>query len=93
VYGVSFTLTEETRASIRAQAVERAVTAARADADAMAGAAGLSVTSVETMSTSGGFSPVERFDAAESAADGARTTFEPGPVTVSVTVDVTYRAD
>jgi uncharacterized protein YggE len=92
VYGVSFTLSEETRASLRAQAVERAVTAARADADAMAGAAGLSVTSVETMSTSGGFSPVERVDLAESAADGARTTFEPGPVTVSVTVDVTYRA-
>jgi uncharacterized protein YggE len=44
------------------------------------------------MSTSGGFSPVERVDLAESAADGARTTFEPGPVTVSVTVDVTYRA-
>ena len=92
VYGVSFTLTEETRASLRAQAVERAVTAARADADAMAGAAGISVTSVETMSTSGGFSPVERADLAESAGDGARTTFEPGPVTVSVTVDVTYRA-
>ena len=92
VYGVSFTLSEETRASLRAQAVERAVTAARADADSMAGAAGLSVTSVETMSTSGGFSPVERVDLAESAADGARTTFEPGPVTVSVTVDVTYRA-
>ncbi|WP_152039894.1 SIMPL domain-containing protein [Salinigranum salinum] len=92
VHGVSFTLTDETRAALRAQAIDRAVTAARADADAMAGAAGLSVTSVETMSTSGGFVPVERFDVAESAADGARTTFEPGPVSVSVTVDVTYRA-
>jgi hypothetical protein len=92
VHGVSFTLTDETRAALRAQAIDRAVTAARADADAMAGAAGLSVTSVETMSTSGGFVPVERFDVTESAADGARTTFEPGPVSVSVTVDVTYRA-
>jgi uncharacterized protein YggE len=92
VRGVSFTLTDETRAALRAQAIDRAVTAARADADAMAGAAGLSVTSVETMTTAGGFSPVERFDVAESAADGARTTFEPGPVGVSVTVQVTYRA-
>ena len=92
VQGVSFTLTEETRAALRTQAIERAVVAARADADAMAGAAGLSVTSVETMSTSGGFTPGERFDVAESAADGARTTFEPGPVSVSVTVQVTYRA-
>ena len=91
VHGVSFTLTDETRAALRAQAIERAVTAARADADAMAGAAGLSVASVETMSTSGGFTPVERFDVAESA-DAARTEFEPGPVRVSVTVDVVYRA-
>jgi uncharacterized protein YggE len=92
VGGVSFTLTEETRAELRSQAIERAVTAARADADAMAGAAGLSVTSIQTMSTSGGFTPVERLDLAESAASGGQTTFEPGPVTVSATVDVTYRA-
>ena len=91
VQGVVFTLTDETRASLRAQAIERAVTAARADADAMAGSVDHSITGVETMSTTGGFAPVERF-AAESAADGARTTFEPGPVSVSVTVDVTYRA-
>ena len=92
VQGVSFTLRDETRASLRTAAIERAVTAARADADAMAGAAGLSVTSIESMSTSGGFTPVERFDIAESDAGGARTTFEPGPVSVSVTVQVTYRA-
>jgi hypothetical protein len=92
VQGVSFTLTDGTRADLRAQAIDRAVTAARADADAMAGAAGLSVASVQTMSTSGGFTPVERLSVAESAGDGAATTFEPGPVTVSVTVDVTYRA-
>lgn len=91
VQGVVFTLTDETRASLRAQAIERAVTAARADADAMAGSVDRSITGVETMSTTGGFAPVERF-AAESAADGPRTTFEPGPVSVSVTVDVTYRA-
>lgn len=92
VQGVSFTLTDETRAALRAQAIERAVTAARADADAMADTVGLSVTGIETMSTSGGFTPVERFDVAESDAGGARTTFEPGPVSVSVTVQVTYRA-
>jgi hypothetical protein len=92
VQGVSFTLTDETRATLRSQAIERAVVAARADADAMAGAAGLSVTTVETMTTSGGYTPVERFEVAEATADGARTTFEPGPVSVSVTVQVTYRA-
>jgi hypothetical protein len=91
VRGVSFTLTPETRASLRAQAIDRAVAAARADADTMAGAADLSITGVESVSTSGSVSPVERF-AAESAADGPQTAFEPGPVVVSVTVDVRYRA-
>jgi hypothetical protein len=92
VRGVAFTLSAETRATLRAQAVERAVSAARADADAMAGAAGLAVTGVESMSTTGGFVPVQRFAVDEAAADGARTTLEPGPVSVSVTVSVTYRA-
>ena len=91
VQGVSFTLTEETRASLREQAISRAVTAARGDADAMAGAADLSITGIESMSTSGGFVPTERF-AVEADAGGASTTFEPAPVRVSVTVSVTYRA-
>ena len=94
VQGVSFTLTEETRASLRTEAIERAVTAARTDADAMAAAEGLSVTGVHQMSTAGGFVPVEQFAVAEDAGAGARsTTFEPGPVSVSVTVSVTYTAD
>ena len=92
VSGVTFTLSEETRADLRAQAIQRAVTATRADADAMASVAGLSVTGIQTMSTSGGFTPVERFEQAASDAGGAQTTFEPGPVTVSATVEITYRA-
>jgi hypothetical protein len=92
VYGVTFTLSEQVRADLRQEAIQRAVTAARADADAIAGAAGLSVTSVKSVSTSGGFTPAERFEAVAPDAGGARTTFEPGPVTVSATVEITYRA-
>jgi hypothetical protein len=92
VRGVQFTLADETHATLRTQAIERAVAAARADADAMTAAAGLSVTGVESMSTSGGFTPVERVETADAAGDRAATTFEPGPVSVSVTVQVTYRA-
>lgn len=93
VEGVTFTLADETRAELRAQALEAAMTSARADADAIAGAADLTVTGVHEASTVAdyGYTPV--FRAAESADGGAATTFEPGPVTVSATVQVTYTAN
>lgn len=91
VDGVQFTLTDDTRRDLRAQALADAVTAARADADTVAAAAGLSVTGVRTVSTGGNVAPV--FDArfAESG-DGESTTLEPGPVRVSAAVSVTYTA-
>jgi len=62
------------------------------DADAIAAAADLSVTGVQSASTGGGYSPV--YEMRETAADsgGVPTEFNAGSVTVSATVDVTYRA-
>lgn len=93
VTSVQFTLREETRASLREQALTSAVEGARADADTVAAAAGLSITGIEHVSTSGGVSPVfdGRFD--EGAAGGAPTVLEPGPVTVEATVSITYTAE
>lgn len=93
VDGVQFTLRDGTRASLREDALTSAVGAARADADTIATAADLSITGVEHVSTSGGFTPV--FDARVEQADGggAVTTLEPGPVTVEATVSVTYTAE
>ena len=93
VEGVTFTLSDETRAELRAQALGAAMTSARANADAIAGAADLTVTGVHEASTVAdyGYTPV--FRAAESDAAGAQTTFEPGPVTVTATVQVTYAAN
>jgi hypothetical protein len=91
VDGVTFTLSEEARADLRAQALDRAVTAARADADAIAAAAGLAVTDVREASTAAdvGFRPVYRVAEADA---GASTTLEPGSVTVTASVHVTYGA-
>ena len=93
VYGVAFTLSDERRADLRSQAVENAVAAARADADAAAGAAGLSVDSVRTITVEdeGAVSPfLARAEAAD--AGGAATSFDPSPVSVRASVRVTYAA-
>jgi len=93
VDSVQFTLSDGVRADLRAEALTRAVDAARADADAIAAAAGMEVTGVRTASTGGAFYPGPYASFDERAADaGASTTFRPGPVTVSATVSMTYAA-
>jgi hypothetical protein len=94
VQGVTFTLTDETRADLREEALRAAMDAARTDADTLADAANLSIAGVHSVSTSGGFTPVDTRVAYETAdAGGASTSFEPGPVTVTATVSVTYEAE
>lgn len=86
--GVQFTLTEETRAELRDVAIRDAMANARADADTIAEAAGVTVAGLHSASTGGvSFIPFEARggDAAESP-----TVIEPGPVTVSANVQVTY---
>lgn len=90
VYGVAFTLSDDARADLREQALERAMADSRADADVVAAAADLSVTGVRSVSIGGDYGPI--YAVRESAADagGAGTQFDAGPVTVHATVDVTY---
>ena len=89
VWGVSFTLSADTRADLRAEAVGNAVADARIDADAAADAAGLTVTGVDHVEV--GSMPVFAGRALESA--DASTELRPGPVTVEATVTVTYRVE
>jgi len=91
VDGVRFTLSDDRRAELRATALDRAMGAARTDADGIAAAAALTVTGVRHASTGTEFtpSPVARF---EDAAGGGETVVRPAPVTVTVAVDVTYTA-
>ena len=93
VDGVTFTLSEEARADLREQALTQAMTSARADADAIASAAGLTVTGVQEASTVADYGYMPVYRVAESDAAGGSTSFEPGPVTVTATVQVTYAAN
>lgn len=89
---VQFTLTDETRTELREEALERAMSDARADADVIASSADLTVTGVKSASTGGGHAPVYEVRATAADSGGAPTQFDAGSVTVSATVDVTYTA-
>lgn len=89
IEGVEFGLTEETRSDLRQEALERAMTSADRDAETLAAASGLTITGVQSVSTSDdGVRPVEVAYQEDAA---AATVIEPGQVTVSATVSVTYR--
>ncbi|MFB6160439.1 MAG: SIMPL domain-containing protein [Haloferacaceae archaeon] len=90
VADVFFGLADGTRAALRSEALGRAVAAARADADAVAGAAGLGVTGVAAVEVSDDVAVPTA--AAREGAAGDGTTFDPGPVTVTARVRVTYAA-
>ena len=93
VNGVTFTLTEETRQSLRRQALGDAVTNARADAAVIADASGVRITGLRSASTADVvFTPFET-RAGDAVTASAETVIEPGPVDVSATVSVTYRAE
>lgn len=95
VNGVQFTLTDRTQRELRAQALSNAVVDARSDADAIASAAGLSITGVHSASTS---SPVvtpyvSRMAEAAGADGQTPTVFDTGPVTVTASVSIAYTVE
>lgn len=87
VFGVTFTLSPERRQDLRRTAIDRAVVDARAQADAVAASTDLTITGVRSVATGQGqVVPVfERFAVSE-------TTIDPGPVTVTASVQITYEA-
>ena len=92
VTGVTFTVTDATAREIRTEALGLAMDDARADADTLATAAGVSITGVHTISTTDvGVSPVRESFEAGGAEARAPTILEPGQVSVTAQVSVTYR--
>lgn len=90
VEGISYGLSDATRADARADALTTAMDRARGDATTLASAEDRSVgdaVTVRTTSDSG--QPVARAEF-ESADAGGQTNVSPGPVSVRVTVQVTY---
>lgn len=91
VSGVSFTLSDEKRSELKGEALETAMRNARSQAEAAAGAGGISVTRVRSVSTGDtGFSPVSVGRGAFDAAESSGTEVDPGPVSVDATVEVVY---
>lgn len=91
VESVRFTLSEDARQELRADALADAMTNARAQADAVAAAADLSVAHVAHVSTGLQYGYPVYADAAR-AEGGASTTFDTGSVDVTATVSATYNA-
>lgn len=91
VQGVQFTLTDETRDELRERALTEAVESARADAETIASASGVSLGQLHSASTADVSYPRPYAVAESAAADGAgRTVVEPGPVEVTASVSVSY---
>lgn len=91
---ISFTLSDEKQASLRAEALQEAVAQSRADADIVAAALGISVRDVKEVTIGGGYYPPTNrmYDTMTLGAgmEKASTPIEAGEVTVTATVSVTY---
>lgn len=90
IRGVQFTISDERRQELRADAIDDAVTDARAQAEAAASSTGLTITGVDSVSVNTGHGPFAFADVEQAGAGG--TDIDPSPVSVSASVDITYNA-
>jgi hypothetical protein len=90
---IQFMLSDQQAQVLRTEALKNAVSRARADADTVAGALGTTVTGVQSVDISGGYAPVlfqnYRTDSALETSM-APTPIQPGDVTVTAQVSITY---
>jgi len=92
---IQFLLSDEQSQVLRTEALKKAVARARADADTVAGAMGTIISGVQSADINGGYSPV-LFDNYQYQAGNAMmksaepTPIQPGDITVSAQVSITY---
>lgn len=92
---IQFMLSDEQSHVLRTQALQKAVTRARSDADTVAAAMGTSIIGVKNADISQGYSPVlfqnYQYDTmGASVREAASTPVQSGDITVSATVTITY---
>jgi len=90
---IQFMLSDEQSQVLRTEALKKAVSRARADADTVAGALGTVILDVQSVDISGGYAPVrfENYNAVDAATKSASPTpIQPGDVTVTAQVSITY---
>jgi len=93
VEGITYRLSDDTRQAARDEALTTAMERARGDATTLATAEDRGVGDAVTIQTSDGGQPVVRAEYATSADSGGETNISPGPVTVEVSVQVTYELE
>jgi uncharacterized protein YggE len=90
---IQFMLSDEQSQVLRTEALKKAVSRARADADTVAGALGTVIIGVQSVDISGGYAPVlfENYQAGNAMTKSATPTpIQPGDVTVTAQVSITY---
>ncbi len=93
VQGITYSLSDETRSDAREDALTTAMDRARGDARTLATAEDRSVGDAVTIQTNDGGQPVVRAEYETAADAGGQTNISPGPVTVEVSVQVTYELE
>jgi hypothetical protein len=89
---IQFLLSDEQAQVLRTEALKEATARAAADAQTVATALGVNISSVKTADIGGGYTPVlfQNYARSDSSAGGASTPIQPGDITVTATVTVTY---
>lgn len=89
---IQFLLSDEQSQVLRTEALKEATERAAADAKTVAAALGVSITSVKSAEIGGGYSPVlfQNYAREDSVGSGVSTPIQPGDITVTATVTVTY---
>ena len=90
---IQFMLSDAQAQVLRTEALKKAVTLARADADTVASELGVTIVGVKSADISGGYAPVlfENYQAGNAMTKSAAPTpIQPGDVTVTAQVSVTY---
>jgi uncharacterized protein YggE len=89
---ISFTLSDEKQEELRADALFKAVAMARADADAVASAMGISIIGVKQVNVGGFVTPIRYAEATfvEAPMAAPQTSIEPGTVDVTASVSILY---
>jgi len=92
---IQFLLSDEQSQVLRTEALKKAVLRAHADADTVSGAMGTAIIGVQSADISGGYSPVlfENYQYQDGNAmmkSAAPTPIQPGDITVSAQVSITY---
>lgn len=94
VDSIMFMVSEELEQSLRSEVLGKAVRKARADADIVAAAAGVTITGVKEINVGSYYPPVYYENARPAAMDAKATSVstpvEPGQVTISAQISATY---